>query len=86
MVKNLPANAEDSRDLGFIPESEISTGIGNGNWLQYFCQENSVDRGSWQAIVHEVAKSQTLLSTPAQEVYMYLVYLYVNHRQTQDEE
>ena len=85
MVKNLPANAEDSRDLGFISGLDISTGIGNGNRLQYFCQENYVDRGSWQATVHEVAKSRTRLSTQAQEVCMYLVYLCVNHMQTQDE-
>ena len=85
MAKNLPANAEDSRDSGFISGLEISTGIGNGDQLQYFCQENSVDRGSWQATVHEVTKSRTQLSTQAQEVYMYLVYLCVNHMQTQDE-
>ena len=45
----------------------------------------SSSRGSWQATVHEVAKSRTRLSTQAQEVYMYLVYLCVNHMQTQDE-
>ena len=30
-----------------------------GNLLQYFCQENSMDRGVWWATVHKVAKSQT---------------------------
>ena len=29
---------------------------------QYFCLENPMDRGSWQAINHGVAKSQTRLS------------------------
>ena len=29
--------------------------------LQYFCLENSMDRGAWQATVHGVAKSQTWL-------------------------
>ena len=34
----------------------------NGNPLQYSCLENSMDRGTWQATVHGVAKSQTRLS------------------------
>ena len=31
----------------------------NGNPLQYFCLENSMDRETWHATVHGVAKSQT---------------------------
>ena len=38
-----------------------SPGEGNGNPLQYFCLENSRDRGAWRAIVHGVAKSWTQL-------------------------
>ena len=34
----------------------------NGNQLQYSCLENPMDGGSFQATVHGVAKSQTLLS------------------------
>ena len=34
-------------------------GEGNGNLLQYSCLENSMDRGTWKAAVHGVAKSQT---------------------------
>ena len=34
----------------------------NGNPLQYSCLENPMDRGTWQATVHGVAKSQTGLS------------------------
>ena len=30
--------------------------------LQYSCLENPMDRGSWQATVHGVTKSQTRLS------------------------
>ena len=33
-----------------------------GNPLQYYCLENPMDRGAWQATVHGVAKSQTRLS------------------------
>ena len=38
------------------------TGAGNGNPLQYSCLENSMDRGTWWATVHGVAKSWTRLS------------------------
>ena len=33
-----------------------SPGEGNGNLLQYSCLENPMDRGAWQATVHEVEK------------------------------
>ena len=42
--KNLPANAGDSRDMGSIPGSGRSPGVGNGNPLQFSCLENSMDR------------------------------------------
>ena len=47
-VKNLPANAVDTRDMGSIPGSGRSTGGGNGNLLQYSCLGNSMARGAWQ--------------------------------------
>ena len=47
LVKNPPANAGDIGDAGLIPESERSSGSGNGNPLQYSCLENSMDRGAW---------------------------------------
>ena len=59
MVKNLPAIAGDARDMGSIPGSERSPGIGNGNLLQCSCLENSMDRGARQATVHGVVKSWT---------------------------
>ena len=40
MVKNLPANAGDLRDMGSIPESGRSPGRGNGSPLQHFCWDN----------------------------------------------
>ena len=33
MVKNLPANSGNTRDVGFIPGSGRSPGVGNGNPL-----------------------------------------------------
>ena len=60
MIKNLPANAGDTRGVGSISGSGRSPGGGNGNLLQYSCLENPMDRGAWWA-VHGVAKSQTQL-------------------------
>ena len=48
-------------DPGSIPGLGRSSGEGNGNPLQYLCLENPMDRGTWQATVHSVAKSQTQL-------------------------
>ena len=57
VVKNLPGNAGDARDVGLIPRSGKSFGAENGSPLQYCCLENSKNRGTWQATVHRVAKS-----------------------------
>ena len=46
-VKNPSANVEDTRDVGLIPGSGNSSGVGNGNPLQYSCLENFMDRGPW---------------------------------------
>ena len=56
MVKNLPANEGDTGEAGLIPEWGSSPGGGNGNPLQYLCQDNPIDRGGWQAAVHMDAK------------------------------
>ena len=61
VVKNLPANAGDSKDPGLIPGLGRSPGGGNGNPSQYSSQENLVDREDSQATVHRVTKSQTQL-------------------------
>ena len=62
VVKNPPANEEDTEDAGSIPESGRSSGGGDGNLLQYSCLENPTDRGIRRAIIHGVAKSRTWLS------------------------
>ena len=46
MVKNLPANVEDTF---LIPESGRSPGVGNVKSLQGSCLENSLDRRAWLA-------------------------------------
>ena len=59
----LPGASDDKKSacniggIGLIPGSGRSPGEGNGNPLQYSCLENSMDRGTWCAIVHEVAES-----------------------------
>ena len=56
------ASACNMGDPGLIPGSVRSSGEGNGNPLQYPCQENPMDRGDWYATVHGVTKSLTWLS------------------------
>ena len=51
VLKNPPANAEDTRDTGLIPGLGKSPGVGNGNPLQYSCLENSMDKEAWWATV-----------------------------------
>ena len=63
LVKNPTANAGDTKDTGSVPKWGRSPGVGNGNPLQYSYPENSMDRGTWQATVHRVTKSQTQLNT-----------------------
>ena len=63
MVKNLPANAGDTRDKTLIPGSGRSPGVGNGNSLQYSCLENSMDKAAWWVTVLGVAKNKARLST-----------------------
>ena len=59
VVKNLPANAEVTVDSSSISGWGSSPGGGNGSPLQYSCLENPVDRGSWRATAHGVAKLHT---------------------------
>ena len=63
MVKNLPPNAGDERDLA---SRKLPQG-GHGNPLQYSCLRTLMDKIAWQATVHGVANNQTQLkrlSTP----------------------
>ena len=60
-VKNLSASARNVRDTDSISGLGRSPGGGRGNPLQYSCLENPTDRGTQQAMVHRVSKSQTQL-------------------------
>ena len=66
VVKNLPANAGEIRDLGSIPGSGRTPGEGNGNPLQCSCLENPRDRGAWRATVHGAARVPHDLATEGQ--------------------
>ena len=55
VVNNPPVNAGDT---GSIPGLGGYPGGGNGNSLQYSCLENPMDRGTRQATIHGVTKSQ----------------------------
>ena len=62
VVKNLPANAVDTRDADSIPGLGRSPGIGNGNPIQCSCLENFMEEpgglySPW------ITKSRTQLST-----------------------
>ena len=59
VVKNTPTNAGDE---GSIPGLRRSRGEGHGNPLQYSCPENNtMDRGAWQATVHGVTKESVTI-------------------------
>ena len=57
MVKNLPANGGDTRDMGSTPGSGKSPVVGNGNSpTPIFLPEKFHGLGAWLATVHEMAK------------------------------
>ena len=55
-------NAKECSNYCTIELISHASGEGNGTPLQYSCLENSIDRETWQATVHEVAKSRPRLS------------------------
>ena len=46
LVKTLPANVADTRNMGLIPGLRKDPVVGNGNPLQDTCLENPMDRGA----------------------------------------
>ena len=73
VVKNLPANAGDTRDSGLIPGLERSPGESQGNPLQYSCLENPMDRRAWRATFHRVANSWTRLKKLSTHAHIYKI-------------
>ena len=61
---------ETARDTGSFPGSGRSSGVGNGDLLQYSCLENPMDRGAQQATDHGVTRESDMteqLSTHPQD-------------------
>ena len=69
-VKNLPANAGDTRDSGSIPRLGKSPGGRHGNPLQYSCLENPMVRGAWQVTFRRVEKNRTKLKQISMHSYI----------------
>ena len=63
--KESACNTGAAGDIGWNPGLGRSSEVGHGNPLQYSCLENPMDRRSWRAAVHGVAKSRTQLSDSA---------------------
>ena len=61
VVKNLPANAGDIRDVGSIPGLGRSPGGGHGTLLKYSCLANPMDGRAWWATIYRITKNQTQL-------------------------
>ena len=66
VVKNLPANAGEVRDVGLIPGSGRSPGGGRGNPLQCSCLENpsgQMSPAGYSPWSHKELETTELLST-----------------------
>ena len=77
MVKNLSANAEDTRDLGLVPWWGRLPGVGNSNLLQNHCLETSMDRGAWQATVHAARKTLQVYFSYVNNKMSYFCYSFL---------
>ena len=67
-------------DPGSIPGSGRSSGVGNGNPLQYPCLENYVDRGTWRVTVCGVAE----LATNERVIFSLKFSLCLGYQETQN--
>ena len=61
-VSDSKESACNAGDLGSIHGSGRYPGEGNGNPPQYSCLVHSMDRGTWWATLHGIAKNQKWLS------------------------
>ena len=63
MVKNPPANAEDAKNVGLISGSGRSSGVGNGNALQYSCLDGQRNLAGYSPLGHKESDTTEQLST-----------------------
>ena len=73
-------SAHNAGALGLIPGLGKSLGGGHGNPLQFLVWRIPMDRGVWQATVHEVANSWTQLSDYAQHRKVINEHSYTNQK------
>ena len=59
VVKDPPATAGDTRDVGSLTGSGRSPRGGHGTPVQYSCLENPTDGAAWLATDHRVAEVAT---------------------------
>ena len=71
VVKNLPANAGDLRDVGSISGLGRSPAGGHGSPFHYSCLEIPMDWKTWWATVHGVAKCQTWVKQLGMHISMH---------------
>ena len=67
----MACNAGAAGDLGSIPGSGRSPGVGNGYTFQCSCLETPMDTGAWRALVPRVAKSRTRLKQISTHTHIY---------------
>ena len=60
-------STSNAGDPGLIPGLGRSSGEGNGK--KYSCLENPMERGTWQATVHEVERVGHNLGTELSKIY-----------------
>ena len=68
VVKNMPANAEDVRDMDSIPGLGRSPEGGNGNSGQYYCLKNPIDRAAWHAMVQRVKRLSKVIKEKMEQI------------------
>ena len=78
--KNSPPNAGDPRNVDPIPGSRRSSGIGNGNPLQYSSLGNPMDRGARQDPYPKELDKTERLSTHSKEIEFYQCFKLVFYR------
>ena len=70
VVKNLPSNAGDTREVSSISGLGRCPEAGNDNSLQYSCLANHMNRGAWWATVHGVTRESEITERQSTPLYM----------------
>ena len=74
VVKNQPARAGDTKDLGSVSWLGRSPGGEHCNPTQFSCLENPMDTGAWQAAVQRIAKSCTRLKQHSTHAQLFTLF------------